>query len=144
MQRHLQIEARAEDVPAQVTGFVRFGDGLLDPPRRLGVLAPDVDEGVIGTQAVGGEHDALDQLMRVALEELPVLEGAGLGLVGVDHQVAGIDGREEPPLDPRREVGPAPPADARSLDFLGHVVRRHRRERLAQRGVATARFIGGQ
>ena len=60
----------------------------------------------------GRDDDPLDHLMGIALEQLAILEGPRLGLVGVDDQIGGSGRGEEAPLEAGREGGAAPrPAD---------------------------------
>ena len=54
------------------------------------VLAAQVDEGHGSVDRVGRDQRALDHRVRDAEHDLAVLERAGLGLVGVDGQVAGL------------------------------------------------------
>ena len=82
--------------------------------------------------------DALDEHVRALLHELAVLEGAGLGLVGVAdevlvHRALGQEGD----LLAHREAGAAAPADGRHLELVQDLGGRHR-ERLAQGVVAAA------
>src|SRR5205823_14113259 len=73
--------------------------------------------------------------------QLAVLARAGLGLVGVAHEVDGLAaGRDEAPLDAGREARAAAAAQVRRLDLGGDVLGAHR-ERLAQGRVAAARLV---
>ena len=59
-----------------------------DEDLELGlVLAADVDEHVLRLDRVGGDERALEEPERHPEHDLAVLERAGLGLVGVDHEV---------------------------------------------------------
>src|SRR4029077_16475904 len=104
----LQVAAAAEDVLAEVAGLVGFGDrGVEDVGLRV-VLAADEDEGVAGAGGGRGGRDPLDQLMRVALHQLAVLEGTRLGLVGVAAEVLRhLAARQEGGLFAHREAGAA-------------------------------------
>ena len=81
--------------------------------------------------------------MRVVLDELAVLEGARLALVGVDGEVDGLLALlgEEAPLHPGREARAAPPAEVRRLYHLDQVLGLAGRERLARRLVAAVRQV---
>src|SRR6516162_9144308 len=63
--------------------------------------------------------------MRVEAQDVPVLAGAGLRLVGVEHQIGraavGLLGHEGP-LEARREAGAAAPAQVRLLDLVDDCV----------------------
>ncbi len=70
---------------------------------------------------------ALDQLVRIVLHEQPVLEGAGLGLVGVADDVLGARAlaRDEGPLGPAGEAGAAAAAQSGPLDLFDDLFRLH-------------------
>jgi hypothetical protein len=51
--------------------------------RGLGEFLADVDVGELHADREAGDHHALEQLVRVLVEDVAVLEGAGLGFVGV-------------------------------------------------------------
>src|SRR5918994_1197543 len=122
----VQVEPGALDVAAQQPLVVGGVDRRLEPAARPAALAPQVDEGVAAADGVGGDDHALDQGVRVALEQLHVLEGAGLALVGVDHQVGRLAGPlgQEAPLHAGREAGPATAPQPGVLDQLDQVLGR--------------------
>ena len=127
----------AEDVRPQVAGLVRFGDRGVEDVGLEVVLAADEDEGVAGVGGEGGDRDPLDQLVRVALHQLAVLEGAGLGLVGVAAEVLGhFAAGQEGGLFAHREAGAAAPAQARVFELLEDLVLLHLAVGLLLRGVA--------
>jgi hypothetical protein len=68
------------------------------------------------------EQTALDQEMRIVPHDLAVLAGAGLGLVGIDDEIArpavgGLLGHERP-FQPGRKTRPAAPAQAGGLHLV--------------------------
>ena len=67
--------------------------------------------------------------MRIALEQVAVLERPRLALVGVDDEVdgTGVVLGDERPLHARREAGAAEAAQVRLLDLVGDRRRLHRR-----------------
>ena len=67
---------------------LRVGDGLREPFVAERELAADVDERDVALHRVRRDGDALDELVRIALEEHAVLERRRLAFVGVDHEVA--------------------------------------------------------
>ena len=82
------------------------------------VLAADVDEGRASARdREAHDQDALEQRVRVAQDQLAVLERARLGLVGVDDDVALGAGREEARLAAGREAGAAAAAQARGAEL---------------------------
>src|SRR6266545_93363 len=137
VQHHLEVEAGALDVAADQAVAVGVGEGGLQAAAGEAALAAQVDEGGAAADRVGRDDHALDQRVRVALQQLHVLEGARLALVGVDHQVgrlAGAPGKEAP-LHAGGEAGAAAAAQARVLDRL-HQVGRAAREGGVEAGVA--------
>ncbi len=139
---HVEVEAGPEDVPAEEAVLVRLGDGAAEPLVPQGELAPDVDERLMALDGECRDHDALDQLVRVALHEHVVLERGRLALVGVHGEVARVHvlGQERPLLA-GAEPGAAPAPQARRLHLLvldrlgGHP------ERLAERLVPAGREV---
>src|SRR3546814_7991571 len=74
-----------------------------------------------GAHRETGDEAALQQAVRVVAQDLAVLAGARLRLVGVDHQVGRAVAavlRHEGPLEAGREAGAAAPAQAGVLDLL--------------------------
>ena len=76
-------EAGAEDVLAEVAVGVRRLDRAPQGGDGVGVLGADVDVALARADGVGRDGHALDERERVALDEHPVGEGAGVALVEV-------------------------------------------------------------
>src|SRR4029077_11264505 len=106
---------------------------LADEPRRVGLvdrrlevlrlvieLAADIDVGGADPHPRSGQEAAFDQLVRIVPEDVAVLAGAGLALVGVDHEigraVAGLG--HERPFEPRWKAGAAATAQPRFLALV--------------------------
>src|SRR5690606_27712736 len=71
---------------------------------------------------IAGDRHALDHRMRVVAQDVAVLAGARLGLVGVAEDVLlHLALGHEAPLQPGREARAAAAAQARLLDHLDHV-----------------------
>ncbi len=84
--------------------------------------------------------EALDELMRVLLHQLAVLERAGLGLVGVaDDVLLHVALGQERGLQAHGEAGAAAAAQARALEASRSAPSGSRLQRRAQRRVAAAR-----
>ena len=136
MDVNVQIKAAAQDVVAQVAGGLGLANRLFEPRRRAGVLAPDVNVGFVRADAIRRNRDPFQQVMRVAVNQDAVFEGARLRLVGVAHDVGHavrrFAARRKAHLEANRKARAAPPLRARCDDFIDHLLRRHR-ERLAQR-----------
>ena len=131
MHHHVDREPRPEDVLAHRAVLVGFVERALDALEPEGELAAHVDEGARRLDGVGGDEHALDELMGVALDQQVVLEGGGLALVAVDHQVGGRRLAQHRPLATGREPGSAPTEQAHGVDLVGDLLGGHG-ERLAQ------------
>jgi len=98
--------------------------GLVD--RRLEVrclvveLAADIYVGGADPHPGSGQETAFEQLVRVIAQDVAVLAGAGLALVGVDHEIGRAVGglRHERPFEPGRKAGAATPAQPRFLALV--------------------------
>src|SRR6266536_1805850 len=89
MQHHLEVEAGALDVTAEQATLIGLPDRGGQAPAGEAALAAQVDERLLAADRVGRNDRALDQRVRVALDQLHVLEGARLALVGVDPPLHG-------------------------------------------------------
>ena len=110
MQIELVIIARAGGVFAEQAGIIGLVDRGLEDFGFVGVFAADVDVAGRGAHGGAGDQAALDQLMRIVADDVAVLAGAGLALIGIDHEVAGaaIGGfGHEGPLHAGWEAGAA-------------------------------------
>src|SRR5581483_12159949 len=112
---HLEADARAEDARAEQARRARLRDRRAQVLVGGTVLAAHVDVGGVDVIRDRRDEEALDQEVRVALEALPILERAGLALVGVARDVArpAVVGRHERPLHAGREARAAPTPQAR-------------------------------
>ena len=88
MQVDVDVVARAAGVLADEPGLVGLVDRDLEVPRLVVELAADVDVGGLHPHADAGQDAALDQLVRVPAQDVAVLAGAGLALVGIDREIA--------------------------------------------------------
>ena len=80
-----------------------------------------------GLDHPGGDQHAFDEAVRIALEIVAVLEGAGLALVGVDREQARRRlGAHQRPFAAGRKAGAAEAAQSGVADHLDDVVARAR------------------
>ena len=122
--------------PAAYASSSAFGDAFV----RERHLATDVQEALRQSGRVARDQAALDQLVRIALHQEPVLVGAGLGLVAVDDEVTRPDAlRGEAPLHAGRETGAAASEQRGVLDLLGDVG-----GALVERGLQTLVAVRGE
>ena len=99
---------------------------------------PDKYVPPVGVAGVARNGDALNYRGRVAFQNAPVVERAGVALLAVAEDVlvrVGIAG-QKPPLDARGKGGAPAPPQAGSPHFAQSRLRRHLGKRLVQRGVA--------
>ena len=143
--RDVERPARPEGVGAQPSRGAGLGDGVVQHPGLGLVLAADVDVRALAPHGVRGDGDALDQLEGVVLDDLPVLEGAGLALVGVAHHVGGLAGvlGQERRLAAHGESGAAAAAKARAVEGVEGVVGAEG-QGLLEAQVATGALVVGE
>ena len=133
MNVEVEIEPGAARVLAEEPRFVSLVDRRLQALALADELAADIDVAGVGGHREAGDQAALGQEVRVMPHDLAVLAGAGLGLVGVDHEVmrpAVRLLRHERPLEAGREAGAAAPALPRRLHFIDDRVAALREDRL--------------
>lgn len=125
MVEEVEIDARTLDVFAQQTCRVGLANGLLAPLDRLVELAADIVVADRRADTVARNRHALDQLVRVVTQDVSILAGPGLALVGVadDVLLAGHRARHEAPLQASREPCSAATTQRRELDLLDDVGR---------------------
>src|ERR1019366_7250512 len=78
-----QIVAGTQDVLSEEVLGSGFLQRAIEYLRALGKLATDIDVGEVDVIRVAGDDHTLEQLVRVFVEDLLVLERAGLRFVGV-------------------------------------------------------------
>src|SRR3989442_904191 len=114
-----------ESVRARLLGRFPHGGDLLH------VLVIHIDEGLLGLDGIGGDQRSFQQLVRIGLQQVPILERPRFMLTGVADKVVfrnpvvedllPFDPGGEPrsaaapqagPLDLRDDLVPRPPCDA--------------------------------
>src|SRR2546428_13390316 len=112
----------------QAAGVVPLAHGGRKAAVRVDGFPADEHEAGRRADRPRRDEHPLDERVRVALEQVAVLERPGLALVGVDDEVHGprVVLRDERPLRPRREARTAEPAEVGLLDLLGDRRRRAR------------------
>ena len=139
----LHLLAGAEHVLAEEAGLVGLLDRRVEDVALQVVLAADVDEAAVGPGGAGGDDDPLDQLVRVLLHQLAVLEGARLGLVGVAAEVlVHVAAGQEGGLLAHREAGAAAAPQAGVLELLQDLLGGHLLVGLLDRLVAAELAVG--
>ena len=143
----LAIKAGTKDVLAQETFGPGLGDGFLDDLRRERELLTNVNVGQLGVHREAGDGHALNELMRVLMQDVAILERAGLRFVGVADEIdgLGIRRRDKTPLHTRRESCTPATAKTAGFDLIGDgtLLHLHRDLELLIAAVAQVAFDGG-
>ena len=121
MQIAVEIPPGAAGILADQSGLVGLVDRRLQGHCLVVEFAADIDVAGMRPHREGRDEAALDQLVRIVADDVAILAGAGLGLIGIHHQIM----RQRPdrlgherPFHPGREPRAAAPAQARSLHLL--------------------------
>ncbi len=143
----VEIERPAVDVVlADQLGLIGLIDRGLQMLALADELAAHIDVAGMRAHREAREQAALDQKMRIVPHDLAVLAGAGLGLVGIDDEIArtavlGFLGHERP-FHAGREARAAAAAQARRLHLVDDPVAALVDDRLgAVPGAALARAL---
>src|SRR5208282_355573 len=91
----------AHDVLAEVPCGIRFGECLFETLIDIPDFAVDIVVANGDAHGIGANRHALNQSMRVVAQDIAILEGAGLTLVGIADKIflAGVILRHETPLE---------------------------------------------
>src|SRR6185369_5578137 len=143
MQLDVEVEARTEDVFAEQSVFPGLRERLLDVLDQLRRVVAGVDVALMRADREGADDQAFEYLVRIAGEEGPVHERAGLAFVTVDDDVLFVAGRilRGFPFLPGGEAAAATAAQIGLLHFVDDLVGRHLEQRLGQRRIAAHRKI---
>ena len=125
VQDDVEREPRVEDFASERPVVVGVVDGLLDSFEAEGELPSQEDEDLVDLQRVGGNDDALDQLVRIALDEEVVLERRGLGFVTVDDEVGHGRLSQHRPLSSGRKARTTTTEQRRLVHFGGDLFGQH-------------------
>ena len=117
MHVHLQIVAGAENVFAEEIFRAGFLERLIQNLRAFGHFAANINVSQLHVIREAGDDHALDELMRILVDDLAILEGAGLGFVRVADQINRLAAAtiHETPLETAGETGTA--TTAQTGDF---------------------------
>ena len=143
MHINVEVEARTENIfTEEAFGFCLL-DGFPNNLRGLGKFAADVDVGEVDIRREGGDGEAFDQLVRILVQDVAVLESAGLGFVAIDDDVVGLAVVvfDEAPLGTGREARSTASAEVGGLDHIDDLAGLHG-ERLFEGLVAAVGEVG--
>ena len=121
--RHVKVERKTVDIVlADQLGLIGLSDRGLQMLALPDEFAAHVNVAGVGPHREAREQAALHQKMRIVPHDLAVLAGAGLGLVGIDDEIARpAVGRflgHERPFQPGRKACSAASAQARGLHLV--------------------------
>ena len=116
----------------------RFLERLLQNLRAFGELPADVNVREVRTHREAGDHHPLDQLMRILVNDVAILERAGLRFVRVADEISRLRsaGLDEAPLHAARKTRAAASAQAGLFFTSSTISSRLHLERLLQLLVA--------
>ena len=78
MDVNIEVVTRAENVFAEKVFGPRLGQGAVQDTRALGKFAANIDVGQLDIIGEAGEDHPLDELMRILVDDLAILESARL------------------------------------------------------------------
>src|SRR6266702_5835770 len=121
--RDVDVERPAIDVVlADQLGLIGLVDRGLEMLALADEFAADIDVAGVRVHRAARDQAAFDQEMRIMPHDLAILAGAGLGLVGVDDEIArpavGRFLRHERPFQAGREAGAATATQAGGLHLV--------------------------
>ena len=142
MDVNLHVEAGAENIFPEKIFRARFFDGAFEDFRAFGKFAADVDVGGVHVEREAGDEHPLEQLMRILVNDVAILERARLGFVRIADQVDRffLVRLDEAPFHAAGKTRAAAAAQSGNLDFVHDVGARHR-DRLLQLLVAAVSQI---
>ena len=113
MDHDVQIEAASLNVLAKPAALVRFGHRTGEPFGRPEVLATNIDVGFVASSRGSSDDHAFEQGVRIALENVSILEGSWFPFVGIDDEVFGFRAafRDERPFSAGRKPRAAQTAE---------------------------------
>src|SRR5262249_35949612 len=127
------VEVEAMNVVlADELGVVGLLDRCLEPLAFADEFAANIDVAGVRGHGASGDQTTFDEKVRIMPHDLAILASAGLGLVGIDHEImwtaVGLF-RHEGPFQAGRKSGTAAAALARSLPFIHHRIAPSTKER---------------
>ena len=112
----IELEVPAVDIVlADQLGVIGLVDRRLQDLALADEFTANIDVGDMRPHGEGGQERAFDQELRIMAHDVAVLAGAGLRLIGVDHEIGrapvGLGGHERP-FEPGGEACAAASAQA--------------------------------
>ena len=138
-----EVEAGAEDVLPEQPVFLGLCQRPLDVLDELRGIVAGVDETAVRAYGISADDQPFQHLVRIAGEQGPVHERAGLAFVRIDDDVFVFPGRvlRGLPFQPGGKSAAAAAAQIGFLHLVEHLVGRHLEQRLGERRVAAQRQV---
>ena len=137
-QLYMEAEAAAENVLAQKSQLPRLIDGNFQALYGDGIFSTDINIPGIGSNRISGNGHRFQYGMRIAFQDGSIHERTRIAFIGIadDIFVAWRLICRKLPFHPGRKSATASAPQAGSLDLIDDLLRRHFRQRLAQRLIA--------
>ena len=103
-----------------IAGFL---NRFLQDLRAVRKFTPNIDVGLLHVIRETRDHRALDQLMRILMHDVAILESARLGFIGIHDQIDRLAALtiDQPPLHATGKTGAAATTEAGLFNFLTEV-----------------------
>ena len=140
---HMEIETGAEDVLAQESIFLQYGNGMLQPRYRVRILRTHINIAVLCAYRIGRQHHTFDQTVGITFHNGAVHECSGVALVAVTYHIVNrvcLTGYLNPLLA-CREAAAAAAAQSGLVYFLDDLIRRHLKHSFLKRVKAAAGYV---
>src|SRR5947207_7108487 len=100
-----------------------FLDCLFQNRRSFREFTSNIDVSGLGIEGEAGDQDALEELMRIFVNDVAILERSWFGLVCVTDQIDRpfLVGLDEAPFNTAGKTGTAPSAQPGSFNFVYNV-----------------------
>ena len=121
MDMNLQIIAAVQDVFPEKTGGLGLGNRLFQDFPARGELTANVEVGQLHPVGEAAEDHPLKKLVRILVNDLPILERAGLRFVRIADEInrfGDLSGINEAPLHSGGEAGTSPAPELTLLHLI--------------------------
>src|SRR5438105_1054108 len=128
MDENFHVKSRPENILAEKVVLACFFDRSLQENGAFGKLASNIDVSSFGVEGETGDENALEQLMRIFVYDISILECARFGLIRVADQIDGsfLLRLDEAPFHAARKSGSPASTQPRRFHFVDDVCATHR------------------
>jgi hypothetical protein len=119
-----KIVAAAENILAETIHLARLGERPVQDLRPFDKLAANVNVGELNIVRVARDDHALDELVRVFVNDLAILERARLRFIGIANEVNRLAALavDKGPLQPAGKTRAAAATQARDFDVFADLL----------------------